>query len=51
MDIGRALGLVRSSAIGLDDVSPKLLKLVASYVMPILEHIYNYSFMHGVVPV
>lgn len=41
---------MRSGAVGSDRVSLVLLRLVAPYTLPILEHIFNYSFIHGVFP-
>ena len=48
IDICRVLGSIKSDAVG-SDVLRGLLKLIASYILPILEHIYN-SLMHEVFP-
>ena len=45
IDICR-VGSVRS-----DEVSRGLLKLVASYILLILEYIFNHCLMHGIFPV
>lgn len=37
-------------ATGSDRISPRLIKLVLPYIMPAIEHIFNYSFMNGIFP-
>jgi len=48
--IHNALRKHRSNAVGLDSVSPKLIKLVLPCLIPIIEHIFNFSLMNGVFP-
>lgn len=39
-----------SNAVGLDGISSRYLKLILHSVLPILEHIFNYSLSSGVFP-
>src|SRR5436190_4915195 len=48
--ISRAFGRIKSGAIGIDDISSRLIKASLFYVMPIIEHIFNFSLTNGVVP-
>ncbi|KMQ84818.1 rna-directed dna polymerase from mobile element jockey-like protein, partial [Lasius niger] len=40
----------RSNAVGLDGITPKLIQMTLPYIMPVIEHLYNFSLMYGVVP-
>ena len=46
--IHNALCKPRLNAVDLDGLSPKLIKLVLSCLIPIIEHIFNFSLMNGV---
>lgn len=50
LSISSALSRTKSDAMGVDDIPLRLLKLVGHSVLPILEHLFNYSLMHGVFP-
>ena len=39
-----------STASGLDDVSPKVVKTIANYIVKPLMHIFNLSFLTGIIP-
>ena len=39
-----------STASGLDDVSPKVVKAIANYIVKPLTHIFNLSFLTGIIP-
>ena len=38
------------TASGLDDVSPKVVKAIANYIVKPLTHIFNLSFLTGIIP-
>ena len=39
-----------STASGLDNVSPKVVKAIANYIVKRLTHIFNLSFLTGIIP-
>ena len=39
-----------STASGLDEVSPKVVKAIANYIVKPLTHIFNLSFLSGIIP-
>lgn len=49
--VRKSLARIKSNAIGTDGISSRLINMTLSYVMPILENIFNYSLMHGTVPI
>lgn len=48
--INRTLFRIQSNSAGVDALSLKLMKIVMPVVMPIVEHVFNFSFAHGVFP-
>lgn len=50
--IAGTIGRIRSDAVGSDGISLRMLKnyIVMHYIMPILEHIFNFFLMNGVFP-
>ncbi|XP_011170183.1 uncharacterized protein LOC105203117 [Solenopsis invicta] len=49
-DIFTVVSWIKSSATGTDGIAPELIKLVLPYIMPVIEHIFNFSLMQGVFP-
>ena len=39
-----------NTASGLDDISPKVVKAIANYIVKPLTHIFNLSFLTGTIP-
>lgn len=50
MQIRKFLARITSGATGIDSVSSKLINIVLPNLMPIIEHMFNYSLMYGAVP-
>lgn len=48
--IRKAISRTRSNATGVDELSPRLIKMVLPVIMPILEHLFNQSLMQGIFP-
>lgn len=48
--IAKTFTRIKSNAIGMDGISLKLVKMTLPYIMPIIEHIFNFSLMNGIVP-
>lgn len=48
--IGRAISRAKSNFIGMDGVPLRLLKITICSLMPILEHLFNFSLLNGVFP-
>lgn len=48
--ISKAFARIKSSAVGSDKISIKLIKIILPYLMPVVEHMFNFSLMHGIVP-
>lgn len=48
--IRRSLGRIKSNAIGVDNISSRLISMTLPVIMPIIEHLFNFSVMHGIVP-
>src|SRR5436190_22690245 len=48
--IGKALSHMRSNPTGSDGISLRMIRLVLPVIMPVLEHVCNYSFMQGIYP-
>lgn len=40
----------KSSATGIDGISLRLIKLAINYILPLIEHLFNFSIMNGVFP-
>ncbi|XP_020295078.1 uncharacterized protein LOC109860420 [Pseudomyrmex gracilis] len=49
-DIYRVFSNIKSNATGSDGISVKIIKFILPYIMPIIEHIYNFSLSHGYFP-
>lgn len=49
-DIKKALEDITSKAVGLDNIGTALIKPIVDGILPVLEHIYNFSFSNGVFP-
>lgn len=47
--IRRSLGRIKSNAIGVDNISSRLISMTLPVIMPIIEHLFNFSLMHGIV--
>ncbi|XP_011685479.1 PREDICTED: RNA-directed DNA polymerase from mobile element jockey-like [Wasmannia auropunctata] len=45
-----AISRLKSNATGSDGITPRLIKLVLPCIMPVLEHIFNFSLTHGAFP-
>ena len=41
---------MKSNAIGVDGISMKLIRLVESHIMPVIEHLFNFSLTSGTFP-
>lgn len=50
LDIKRALCSITSKAIGVDLISVNFLKLIVDDIIPVMEHIFNYSLQSSVYP-
>ncbi|XP_029678541.1 uncharacterized protein LOC115244754 [Formica exsecta] len=50
LTIRRVLSCSKSNAIGADEISLKLIRFTLPYLMPIVEHLINFSLNHGVFP-
>ncbi|KMQ93522.1 reverse transcriptase [Lasius niger] len=48
--IWRALHKAGSNATGNDGMSPALIKTALPCILPVLEHLFNFSLMHGIFP-
>ncbi|KMQ88324.1 rna-directed dna polymerase from mobile element jockey-like protein [Lasius niger] len=48
--IGRAISKIKSNAVGIDGLSLTMLRTVTHAVMPVMEHLFNFSLMNGVFP-
>ena len=48
--ISKALNKIKSGAIGVDGISSRIIKVSLPCVGHIIEHIFNFSLTHGVVP-
>lgn len=46
--VRKAIIRTTSNAVGLDGISTRYLKMIIDSVLPILEHIFNYSLSNGV---
>ena len=48
--IGKTITRIKSNAVGVDGISLKLIRMILSHIMPVLEHIFNFSLTYGIVP-
>lgn len=48
--IRKSLMKIKSNAVGADGISAMLIKMVLPFLMPVIEHLLNFSIMNGVVP-
>ena len=50
LSVARAISRAGSNAVGVDGISLVILKIAIHHLMPILEHIFNFSLTSGVFP-
>lgn len=48
--IAKNIVKIKSNAVGVDGISISLIKTILPYTVNVLEHIFNHSMTHGVVP-
>lgn len=48
--IRKSLARIRSCAIGTDRISSRLIRMALPHIMPVIEHMFNFSLMNGIVP-
>jgi len=48
--IVKSLSRIKSHAVGMDGISLRIIKMTLPFVMPLIEHMFNYSLMYGIVP-
>lgn len=49
-DILKAFAKTKSNAIGSDGISLRMIRMLLPYILPIIEHIFNFSLMNEVFP-
>ncbi|XP_020298168.1 uncharacterized protein LOC109862504 [Pseudomyrmex gracilis] len=48
--IQKTVSRIKTNATGCDEISLKMFYLTMSYIMPVMEHIFDFSLSHGIFP-